>query len=379
MTSADLDMLGRKADARSAEIESLRRLPDDLAADLVATGLCRALAPAEVGGPEMAVAELVDAVERLAYWDGATAWCGMISATTSLLGGHLPEEWVEPIFGPPGSVTGGYAAPVGRATPSEDGLVVTGRWQWGSGTAHCTWIGGGTRLVGPDGEPTRRSDGLAAPFVFFAPDQVELADTWYTAGLRGTGSTDYSVTAATVPEGRWVQLGGPARIDRRLYRFPFYGALAVGVATVCLGLARRAVAELVELAADKRPAQSTRTLAERSVVQAQVAEAEAAQRSARALLDATVAGATEAAAVGEITGEQRRLVRLAATNAALQAAHAVDLCYHAGGGSSVYESSPLQRVFRDVHVATQHAMVAPRTYEVLGRAALGLPTDLSQI
>jgi alkylation response protein AidB-like acyl-CoA dehydrogenase len=53
--------------------------------------------------------------------------------------------------------------------------------------------------------------------------------------------------------------------------------------------------------------------------------------------------------------------------------------YHAGGGSSIHETSPLQRVFRDVHVATQHGMVAERTYEPLGRMALGLPTDTSQL
>ena len=375
--SSGLEELGRAADARASEIETLRRLPDDLAARLAATGLCRALAPAEVGAAEAGVDELVDAVEGLAFWDGAIAWCGMISATTSLLAGHLPDDWVEPIFGAEDSVTGGYAAPVGTARTVDGGLSVSGRWQWGSGTHHCTWIGGGTR-VATDGTPPR-SDGMVAPFVFFAPDQVELLDTWHSAGLRGTGSTDYVVEQALVPEGRWVQLGGPPNVDRPLYRFPFYGALAVGVATVTLGLARRAISELVSLAATKRPAQSSRTLAERSVVQAQVAEAEAAQRSARALLDETVRAAGEAAAAGEISGEQRRLVRLATTNAALQAARAVDLCYHAGGGSSVYESSPLQRVFRDVHVATQHAMVAPRTYEVLGRAALGLPTDLSQI
>jgi alkylation response protein AidB-like acyl-CoA dehydrogenase len=338
-----------------------------VAADLAATGLCRAMAPAELGAAELPVADVVDAVERLAYHDGATGWCGMIACTTSLLGGHLPTEWAETIYGDPAAVTGGFAAPVGRAEPTEGGMVVSGRWQWGSGTHHCTWIGGGCRVA----------DGAA--FVFFSPDQVTLLDTWYVAGLRGTGSTDYEVTDAFVPAGRWVTIGGPPVVDRQLYRFPFFGALALGVAAVALGLARRAYDELVTLAATKTPAQSTRTLAERAVVQTQVAEAEAARRSARLLVDDAVGGAWTAAASGDITGEQRRLLRLAATNATLQAAHAVDLCYHAGGGTAVYEDSPLQRVFRDVHVATQHAMVAPRTYEVVGRAALGLPTDLSQI
>jgi indole-3-acetate monooxygenase len=80
-----------------------------------------------------------------------------------------------------------------------------------------------------------------------------------------------------------------------------------------------------------------------------------------------------------ITDEMRRRIRLAATNATWQSASAVDRMYHAGGGSSIHEASPLQRVFRDIHVATQHAMVAERTYEPLGRMALGLPTDARQL
>ena len=359
--------MGRQADSRAVEIERLRRLPPDLAAQLAATGLCRAMAPAEVGAAEVPVADAVDAIERLAYHDGATGWCGMIACTTSLLGGHLPAEWAETIYGDPAAITGGFAAPVGRAEPAEGGMLVSGRWQWGSGTHNCTWIGGGCR-----------TDSGAA-FVFFSPDQVTLLDTWYVAGLRGSGSTDYEVADAFIPAGRWVDIGGPPVVDRQLYRFPFFGALAIGVAAVTLGLARRAYDELIALAATKKPAQSSRTLADRAVIQAQVAEAEAARRSARLLVDDAVGRAWTAAASGDITGEQRRLLRLAATNAALQAAHAVDLCYHAGGGTAVYEDSPLQRVFRDVHVATQHAMVAPRVYEVVGRAALGLPTDLSQM
>ena len=56
----------------------------------------------------------------------------------------------------------------------------------------------------------------------------------------------------------------------------------------------------------------------------------------------------------------------------LAAAQAVDRLYHAAGGSSIYRSSVLQRCFRDVHVTTQHIMVAQPTYEVVGRVLLGM-------
>lgn len=362
--------VGVEADRRASETESLRRLPDDLAAQLVATQLFRGWVPKRYGGAESDLLTVLDAIEALAYHDGATGWCGMIGATTSLTSGRLPAEWAETIYGDPLAVTGGYALPAGTARPVEGGgFQVDGRWQWGSFSHHCTWIGGGCFVA-----ETR-----TAPFVFFAPEQVELLDTWHVAGLKGTGSTDYVVRDAFVPEGRWTNvLGGPLE-DGPLYRFPLLGALALGVCSVALGLARRAEHELVTLAADKTPAQSGRTLAERHVVQAQVAKAEATRRAARALVRETVEECWTAAAVGELTGEHKRRLRLAATHATWASAEAVDLMYHAGGGSSIHEASPLQRVFRDVHVATQHGMVAERTYEPLGRMALGLPTDTSTL
>ncbi len=366
-----------RADERWEEADRLRHLPADLAGDLIGTRVFQAWVPAAYGGDERPVQTLLDAIEEASYWDGSFGWCAMIGATTALLSAHLPADFALEIYGDPGSCTGGYALPVGQAVALDGGgLRASGRWPWGSGTDHCTWIGGGCRIVDTDGAPKRRDDGLAAPFVFFRRDEVELLDTWDSMGMRGSGSTDYAVTEVVVPEGRWAQpQATPPVVDGPLYRFPFMAALALGVCSVSLGLARRALDELVDLAGAKRPAQSSRTLAERPVVQADVATAEAAIRSARAFLHEQVAEAWAAATEGALCDEVRRGLRLAATNATAQATTAVDLAYTAAGGSAVYRTSPLERVFRDAHVATQHAMVAPRTLEALGRVTLGLPTD----
>lgn len=382
MTSLDtIERLGAAADDRAIATEDLRRLPDDLAAGIRRVGLARAFVPHELGGGEWTVPDLVDAVERLAYHDGSTAWCGMIAATTSLIAGQLPESWAQTIYGPLDAHTGGFAAPVGRGRIVDDGLLVSGRWQWGSGIQHCTWIGGGTLVVDRNGEPVPLPDGAVAPFVLFPAPEVALHDTWHVAGLKGTGSMDYSVDDRTVPSGCWVQIGGEPRIGRALYHFSFFGALAVGIAAVGLGLARRAEDELVALAGGKRPQGSSRTLAERSVVQAALANADAERRAARHLLDHAVAEAWRAAEGDEPTDEARIRVglRQAATHAMTASAAVVDTCYTAAGGAAVYLSSPLQRVFRDVHVATQHAMVAPRVMDVVGRVHMGLPTDLRQL
>lgn len=357
--------VGEEADRRALEIESLRRLPDDIADALIDTGLFRAWIPEAYGGDEADLLTVIDAVEELAFFDGSTAWCGMIGATTSAASAFLTADWAERIYGDPRAVTGGFAMPNAQGERVDGGMRVTGQWQWGSFTQHCTWIGAGLLL-----------DGLPI-FAYFKPDQVEILDTWRVAGLKGTGSNDYRVADAFIPDGRWIPLLNPEPITGgTLYRFPFFGRLSLTIAAVALGLARRAHAELTATATAKRPFGSSRSLAERPVIQTQAAKAEAAFRSAWSFLREVV---DEAWAAGEPTDEHRRLIRLASTNATWESARAVDLLYHASGGSAVHEDSPIQRVFRDIHVLTQHGMVAERTYEPLGRMGLGLPTDASQL
>ena len=54
-------------------------------------------------------------------------------------------------------------------------------------------------------------------------------------------------------------------------------------------------------------------------------------------------------------------------------AQAVDLVYHAAGTSAIFTANPLERFFRDIHVATQHRCASPEELYQAGRVLLGLP------
>ena len=58
-------------------------------------------------------------------------------------------------------------------------------------------------------------------------------------------------------------------------------------------------------------------------------------------------------------GGVTRVMALAGANAAEACVKAADTAYTLGGGTSIFEHSPLQRCLRDAHVVTQHIMVAP--------------------
>jgi alkylation response protein AidB-like acyl-CoA dehydrogenase len=165
-----------------------------------------------------------------------------------------------------------------------------------------------------------------------------------------------------------------------LYLFPLFGLLALAIAAVALGNARGALDELIELAGAKKPTGSTRRLADRATVQAEVAQAEAALGAARAYLIGNASRAWEIACTeGAVPVPERAELRLAATHAATVGASVTETAYRLGGGSAIYESSPLQRRLRDGHVATQHMLVAPATWELGGRLLLGLETDVTQL
>ena len=362
-------------------IEHERALPRELVDELLDAGLLSLCLPRALGGREAHPAQMACALERLARADGATAWCAMVASTSSLLGAYLPQREAELIYAGGASVTGGVFAPRGRAERRDGAYVVDGRWSFVSGVTHCDWVLGGC-VVHDGEEPALLDDGSPDVRLVLMPiDDVEVVDTWSVSGLRGTGSHDMVAVAQLVPASRAVSLSSDApRHPGALYSFPLFGLLAVGIASVTLGVARGSIEDLVSLAGAKTPAGGRKTLAERATVQAQVARAEAALRAARGLvLDEVEAAWRAAESEGAMPEGQRLGLRLAASHATEVSAEVVTSMYHAGGGTSIYDSNPLQRRFRDVHVATQHMMVAPPTWELAGRLLVGLPTDTRQL
>jgi len=368
--------LARRAD----EIEAARRLPPDLSARFAEAGFYRMCVPATLGGLEQSPLDTARTLEELARGDGSAAWCAFIGATSGSALAQLPDEAAREVFDRPDRLVCGVFAPSGSAERTDGGFRVSGRWAWGSGVANADWVLAGCRLL-RGGEPETDPRGAPRAHMMLVPaGEVELLDTWHVSGLCGTGSTDFVLQDVFVPERRAVGLLRPRPLERPLYAFPNFGLLAMGIGAVALGLAHAAVEELVDLADAKRPQASRRRLAERPSTQAGVAEAEAARRGARAFFyEALEAAWEQARREGRIDVAARRDVRLATTHAVRACAGAVDGMYHLAGGTSVYRRSPLQRIFRDVHVATQHMMVGPPTMEVAGRLLLGLETDVAQL
>ncbi len=362
---------------RAAEMEEARRLPADVARKMAESGLFRMITPRRFGGLELSPREIVETIEILSAPNASAGWCAMIAGTTALNAAYMAPAYAAEIYADPMAVTGGVFAPMGKATVEGDHYRVSGRWQWGSGSINCTWLCGGS-TIWENGEMLRLPSGApdTRMMVFPASDAV-LHDTWHVMGLKGTGSGDIEVKDLLVPKGRSVSLVSDAPLETGpLFKFPAFGLLALGVCAVALGNGRGALDAFASLATSKKSQGSAKTLAERQTVQAEFARCEAAWRAARAYLFAEI-DRVWAIAQGEggIPMEARADLRLACTHMTRTGADICRTLYDLGGGATLFETSPLQRHFRDAHAITQHIVTAPSTLELTGRILFGLPTD----
>ena len=354
----------------STQIDDDRRLPEELVALLGESGLLRAGAPAEVRGLELPPGVALRCAEAVARGNASAGWCVSIAITSSLLVAYLPASSRDALFGDGRGVAAGVWAPRGTGRTVDGGVVVSGRWAFCSGISHADMMFAGCLV----------DDQRVPSVVALRKDDLQVLDTWHTLGLRGTGSHDTVADEVFVPADRVFSLFDGPMLDRPLYRFPVFGFFALSIGAAALGNARAAIDDLVELASTKKGLGSTRPLAERPATQAAVATAESALSAARALYYEVIEAAWQASQHGEgVSVGARNRLRLAATHAVRTSADVVRDMYDLSGGSAIYDSSPLQRRFRDAYTATAHFQVNEASRELPGRILLDQPADVSML
>jgi len=355
--------------------EQERHMPRPLFEALRDAGIFKISVPTAVGGAEIEEETMVQVIEALARQDGSVGWNVMIASGAAIIASYLPTAALREVYrGGPNTVLAGALPPQGTAIPVAGGFRLTGRWPFASGCHQADWMLGSS-VVMAQGTPRLRPDGRPDIRTFFLPvSEREILDTWYTAGLRGTGSHDWQVTDVFVPEERSfpVLFNGP-RAPGCLSVSDFAAYAGPRVAALALGIGRAALDAFTALARIKTPALATNTLATQHMTHERVGHAEALLRAGRAFLFDTVRTLPHSPNWSEVLSDDLRAsIRLASAHAAQNAAEAVDLMFNAAGTTGIYASSRLERCFRDVHVATQHIAVASSNIEMVGQYCLGL-------
>jgi indole-3-acetate monooxygenase len=366
------------------EIERDQRLPPALVEQLRAAGFYRMVIPRALGGLQVDPLTYLRVVELLAEGVGSVGWNLANNSIGQLVTLGLPDEGVHEIY-PPGHATviaGTAVQGGGQAVPVEGGYRVSGRWTFGSGCQESTWMLGSFQIL-DGGEPRRRPDGGSLYWrgVFPRAETEIMPGSWDVAGLRGTGSFDWTVKDVFVPERRTCpHVGVPldnqwSRWPGLTYALPSQAWVGPHHSSVITGIARAGIDALIALAVEKTPRGRTGMLCDNPQVQEAVGRADAILNAGRFYRSAMIVELWNTIATGgETTLEQRARCRLASTYAADSAREAMDLVYRHGGSTSFKRESRLAECWRDLHVVGQTVTVAPEWYPIGGRALMGMDT-----
>ncbi|MFE1958625.1 acyl-CoA dehydrogenase family protein [Streptomyces sp. NPDC059479] len=376
-TSAD-EILSRARQAvpelrkYAAEIEKERHLPPAVVTLLRDIGVFRAAMPKEWGGPELTSMQQAQLVEIIATGDVSSAWCAMIGMDSGIYSGYLEESVARDMYPRLDMANSGWIHPQGHAERVPGGYRISGNWRFGSGLTHCDWLAAGC-LVHRDGvlEPDPfTGDERQWRIMLARPDQYEIHDTWFTTGLAGSGSQDYSATDLFIPEEHSFSFGSPRR-PGPLHAAP--DAILRKMAGVPLGMARAALDHVRELASTRIDRETATPWSADHRVQSTVAQAEMELAAVRAAVYSSLEAQWSALERGdEMTTDARVATALARHHAFRTGRRIVHALYDLVGGASVYrDKSPLDRWLRDANTMNQHAVAQDSILQLTGQVLLG--------
>lgn len=341
-------------------------------------GLFTLKVPKELGGAEADPMVQMAVIEALSYIHPATGWCAMIgNGSNGLAAGYLPDAGIEQIFAH-GQVPimASSFFPAATAKVQEGGYLINGRWRFGSGIRHTDWVVAGAVVVREDDQESAPSDNPPEVIqVAFPTAATTIHDNWQVIGLKGTGSCDFSLHDHFVPTALTYQQNGVVAPQRGgpLYRLAIPAFLALEHIGFALGVARRALDELMTMAMTKRGQYRTNSLAERPVVHRFVGEYDLKLRAARALAFQLYEEIWHRLTTDQpVTADHQLQSRALATYTTDLACEIATQAFRYGGGGALFQPNILELLLRDSNAAAQHIMVTDVAYEAYGKELMGL-------
>lgn len=358
--------------------EQDRQLADPIYDAFLEHKLFTMLLPKALGGMELHPVSAYKVWEAVARIDSAAAWNLAQASAGIFMSARLSAEGLDRIYGKLAQpIFSGAGFPPGTATRVEGGFTVSARLPFVSGCHRADWFFFPIlTMVGDQPESDPNTGAPVVRLVFLPSADVEIIDTWNTFGMRGTGSADIEINNVFVPEIMTVSsievqpaFAGP------LYKMAPWPVIQ-GEAVASLGVATAAIDFLQDLAKRKTPAMSGVMLRDRELVQMNLGRAQALVEAARAYLYQSATSAFESVQGDMLLSMDAKIsMQFSACNVAEGCAKAVDLVYEAAGSSGIRVEEKLERLFRDVHVMTQHATKSTSRYITAGRVMLGLAAD----
>jgi len=339
--------------------EAARRLTPEVMAALNRTGLLRYLQPKIWGGMELPFIAYFDIPEILAQGDISVGWtvANLASHHRNLVWWDLRAQ--EDVWGPNPDVgiASGIAYQQGRGVPKDGGVLLTGEWNFSSGTDHSDW----SMLACMVRDGDKITDYV---YCLVPASDYEVIDDWHTLGMRSTSSKTVRCKDVFVPDYRVLSMyvskpghSWPGLIvhSNLHYRIPTSALGGHGIGGCMVGNARAALDTTIEWVKSRSTNYTGASMRDFQTVQLRISKA-AAQVDAAALLMRN--DCLEAQRIYEEGGtldvETRLRYKRNCAFGARLCVEAVDSLHEMAGANGVYDKYPLQRMFRDSRAAAGH-------------------------
>lgn len=376
--------LGPLLAKNAVQSEQDRRAHEENIAAISKAGLFRLMVPKRYGGYEGSIKAHLDVTAALAESCAGTAWVAALTNVCAWFASLYPKKAQDEVFGAnPDARVAGVFTPSPKTRRVDGGLVVSGKWYWSSGSLHADWAVVGALECDQNGA-------FVGQYLALIPRKdFEIEDTWYTVGMRASGSNCIVAEDVFVPNHRLLDVNAAVHgtyatefKNEAAYRAAFVPVAALVLIGAQLGIGRAALRFVIEKAPQRAIAYTSFQKQTDSVVfQMQIAEAALKIDTAHLHAYRAAADIDNAAHRGEqMEYLSRARVRADTGVVATQVLDALNILISAHGAGAFAESSPLQRMWRDANTAARHAIAMPAVgTEVYGKALLGVENTVTPL
>ena len=377
----DIEPLCQDLRNRRAETNANRMMLPEIRDRVRESGVARIIQPRGHGGAGGPLKDIVEALTEIGAACGSSGWVIAQYVLHNYMVSQWPAEGREAVWGkdPKALVAGILVPSMGNYDVTDGGYLVSGRWQWVTGVDTCDWCMVTAYEQDKPGPETHRHFLLRRA-------EVDILDTWYAIGLKGSGTNDVELKRAFVPnhlsltmaELRGGESPGEQWRDNPLYLLPSYSIFGLGITSGAVGIAQEISAEYNAIVSKKASVMSEQRVADFSSQQIKFAEAKCAADSAVEILrfaagEFHAIASEEARAPSDLERSRCRALATFAGNTAMDSAKTV---WDLSGALSVLNSSVLGGLYTDLIVANQHfTQNKDPNFKSYGRTLYGLPLD----
>lgn len=314
------------------------------------------LVPKEYGGGEMDLPTFALFMEELAIIDGSFAWNVNLGAGANMFAGYMDKDIAIQVFNNPKTCIAGSGAISGTAVKVGRNYTINGTWKYASGSAHANFFSLNAKLIN-DG---KEDEGVFSSFIVPA-NGVEVLDTWKTTGLKATASNDFKVTSCVIPATYSFDLQKPSPNNKGLlYRFPFQILAEINMLVMSTGLAIRFLELMQEISIHKVIKEKEIKLSELPRFKKVLEKHESQFLRSREKVFTSLDTLWAKASLGHlISAAEQASFTQEVLHCAECSRKLVDALYPFMGMHTVFESSEINRVWRDFKTASQHNLILP--------------------